>query len=150
MKRKKYILTAEQAKEHKWGIVWFILSLVLGGVITYFAIYAEAFPKEYIFLQWLMFSGAVLTLYHFRWVFAKIWGGVVGTTVVLGTIVPWRMMRWIGGILIVSFLNAFILCVCLILGWIILFADIIMLIIKRPLVYQKLEWEYIDDGNSPE
>lgn len=140
MKRKKYILTAEQAEAHKRGVVWYIISWILGAVISYFLTQSMGATERFI-LYWILGSGMVLALYHFRKVYS-----ILG----LGSIVLFIQNNWVVR-MIITLVTYFILVIpSFLIGWAVLFVDTIMLIIRRPLVYQKLKAEYIDTENKPE
>lgn len=137
MKRKKYILTAEQAKAHKWGVVWYIISWILGAVIAYFYTRHNGWTMENFILSLIIYSGGVLALYRFRRLCSKILFGS-GILLYVASNLVVKVILFVVTYLIVAI-------PCFLIGWAILLADTIMLFMKRPLVYEKLEYEYINE-----
>lgn len=151
MKKKRYILTEEQAKESKLGIVWLIISCVLGVVLSILSVNVGMFEKEQIIYLIPMLWGMILTFFHFRQMFSKICLHSGIAALVANHLFRRHEYFRVIVMFIVGYLTYLLIAIpTLLIGWLILLADIVMLIIRRPLVYQKLEFEYIDDGNTTE
>lgn len=147
MKTKAYILTAEQAAEHQRCRKSFPICCILGvGLACMITLPAsEGLKGEYpgilIFLValmmivWIgaMFAGMFQGFVHGRKLIGSVWSRVK----FLAYIPPlWPILLFVFAILLLGFELA---------GIVVLAADIVMLATKRPLVYSKLEYEYIDD-----
>lgn len=138
-KKKKYILTEEQKKEHWGNIVWLIISIILGTVLSYFYLLNSGEKGiDHIVISWVLFSGGILALHHFT--------VLLSISLFSSSVLFITTKNVLAKFAIVIITYMIIVIPSVLIGWVFLILDIIMLIMKRPLVYKtiKLNYEYIE------